>query len=89
MVAMTLVIWVGVGIRLATGWVKVCRSTVMRPPEVAAKADIWPKTQSVAAPMPRTGSVWLDRVCRVPNPTSFWIVAWMRSGSISRSRARS
>jgi hypothetical protein len=56
---------------------------------VAAIACIWSNTQLVAAPMPRTGSVWLDAVCRVPNPTSFRIVALIRSGSISRSIARS
>jgi len=39
--------------------------------------------------MPRTGSVWLDAVCLVPNWTSRRIVALIRSGSISRSNARS
>ena len=38
-------------------------------------------TQAVAAPMPRTGSVWLDAVCRVPNWVSRSTVAWIRSGS--------
>ena len=58
----------------------------MLPVEVAAKACICSNTQAVAAPMPRTGSVWLDAVCLVPNWVSRWIVAWIRSGSIWRSR---
>jgi hypothetical protein len=84
---MTLVIWVGVGMLVATGWVKVCCCTVIRPDDVAAMACICCTTQFVAAPMPRFGSVWLDKVCRVPNPASVWIVAWMRLESIARSRA--
>ena len=39
----------------------------MLPFEVAAMACICWVTQAVAAPMPRTGSVWLDAVCLVPN----------------------
>src|SRR4051794_10867764 len=38
--------------------------------------------------MPRTGSSWLDRVCRVPKATSFSTVARMRVSSISRRIAR-
>jgi hypothetical protein len=38
--------------------------------------------------MPRTGSVWLDAVCLVPNETSFSMVAWIRLGSICLIRAR-
>src|SRR5215831_4856362 len=38
--------------------------------------------------MPRAGSVWLDAVCRVPKETSFWMVAWMRAGSIWWIRCR-
>ena len=38
-------------------------------------------THAVAAPMPRTGSVWLDRVCLVPNWVSRWMVARIRLGS--------
>src|SRR5206468_5342538 len=71
-----------------TGCVNDCFCTVIRPPEAAAEDCIWSNTQLVAAPMPRTGSVWLDAVCRVPNETSFRIVALIRSGSISRSIAR-
>src|SRR5947209_13399342 len=82
---MTLVIVVGTGIRDETGCTNVCFCTVIRPDEVAAMACIWSNTQAVAAPMPRTGSVWLDRVCLVPNPTSVWMVAWMRLESIWRS----
>jgi hypothetical protein len=55
-----------------------CRTnccTVRLPDEVAAMACIWPTTQAVAAPMPRTGSVWLDAVCLVPNWVSRRIVA--------------
>jgi len=57
------------------------------PPEVAAIACIWLNTQLVAAPMPRTGSVWLDAVCAgcrkltMPSGSS----ALIRSGSMSRS----
>ena len=35
-VAMTLVIWVGTGMREETGWMNDCFSTVSRPPEPAA-----------------------------------------------------
>ncbi len=87
-VAITLVIVVGTGMLDETGCVNVCFCTVIRPPEAAAKDCIWPNTQSVAAPMPRFGSVWLDAVCRVPKLTSFRIVALIRSGSMSRSIAR-
>src|SRR5690348_3815359 len=79
---------VGTGIVAETGWTNVCFWTVIRPPEAAAKDCIWPNTQSVAAPMPRFGSVWLDAVCRVPKLTSFRIVALIRAGSMSRSIAR-
>jgi len=58
------------------------------PPEVAAMACICWLTQAVAAPMPRTESVWLDAVCLVPNWVSRSIVAWMRLGSIRLIRAR-
>ncbi len=64
---MTLVIVVGTGIRFETGCTNVCCCTVIRPDEVAAIACICSNTQAVAAPMPRTGSVWLDAVCLVPN----------------------
>src|SRR5438477_554252 len=84
-----LVIVVGVGIRDATGCTNDCAATVIRPPEVAAIAWNWASSQSRAAPMPRTGSVWLDSVCRVPKETSFWIVASIRLGSISRNSWRS
>src|SRR5712691_6419941 len=86
---MTLVIVVGTGIRGDTGWTNVCFCTVIRPDDVAAMACIWSDTQAVAAPMPRAGSVWLDAVCLVPNWTSRRIVALIRAGSTSRSRARS
>src|SRR5215472_10896485 len=86
---MQLVIWVGTGIRPGTtDCVNVCCWTVMLPLEVAAMACICWVTQAVAAPMPRTGSVWLDAVCRVPNCVSRSIVAWIRSGSTWRSSAR-
>ena len=87
-VAITLVIVVGTGIRFETGWTNVCCCTVMLPDEVAAMACICPNTQFVAAPIPRTGSVWLDAVCRVPNWTSRCMVASIRPGSTWRSRAR-
>ena len=85
---MTLVIVVGTGIRLETGCTNVCCCTVMLPLEVAAKACICWVTHAVAAPMPRTGSVWLDAVCLVPNWVSRRMVAWIRSGSICLIRAR-
>lgn len=78
---MTLVIVVGTGIRLETGCTNVCCCTFIRPDEVAAMACICPNTQAVAAPMPRTGSVWLDAVCLVPNWVSRSTVAWIRAGS--------
>jgi len=62
-----LVIVVGTGMLDETGWVNVCSCTVIRPDEVAAMAWNCANTQAVAAPMPRTGSVWLDAVCLVPN----------------------
>src|SRR5690349_7029857 len=86
---MTLVIVVGTGIRLETGCTNDCFCTVMVPPEVAAIAWSCSNTHVVAAPMPRTGSVWLDRVCLVPNWTSRWIVASIRRGSIRRISWRS
>ena len=73
---------------LATGWTNVCCCTVMLPFEVAAMACICSVTQLMAAPMPRFGSVWLEAVCRVPNWVSRRIVAWIRSGSICRIKAR-
>src|SRR4029077_6011876 len=79
---MTLVMVVGVGIRAPAGWVNDCCCTVILPPEAAAKVCIWLATHAVAAPMPRAGSLWLDNVCRVPNETSFSMVAWIRFGSI-------
>ncbi len=85
---MTLVIVVGTGILLETGWTNVCCCTVMLPFEVAAMACICWVTQAVAAPIPRTGSVWLDAVCLVPNETSVSIVAWIRFGSICLISAR-
>ncbi len=87
--AITLVIVVGTGISDDTGCTNVCCCTVIRPPEGAAAACICSNTQAVAAPMPRTGSVWLDAVCLVPNWTRRRMVALMRSGSIWRSRSRS
>jgi hypothetical protein len=86
---MTLVIVVGTGIRFETGCRNVCFCTIMRPDEVAATASSWANTQAVAAPMPRTGSVWLDAVCRVPNWVSRSTVALIRPGSTSRNSARS
>src|SRR5690349_19184535 len=85
---MQLVMMVGTGILEVTGCTKVCCCTVILPFEVAAKACICWVTQAVAAPMPRTGSVWLDAVCLVPNETSFWMVAWIRLGSICANSAR-
>ena len=76
-----MVIVVGTGRVDVADCVNVCCCTVIRPDEVAAMACICAVTQAVAAPMPRTGSVWLDAVCRVPKLTSFSIVAWIRSGS--------
>jgi len=67
----------------------VCFSTVIRPPDGAASSVICWKSQSRAAPMPRTASVWLDSVCRVPKATSRRTVASMRRWSISRSISRS
>src|SRR5215469_3811846 len=83
---MTLVIVVGTGIREETGWTNVCCWTVMLPFEVAAIACICSNTHAVAAPIPRTGSVWLEAVCLVPNETSFSTVASMRLGSTWLSR---
>src|SRR5215472_2289080 len=86
---MQLVIWVGTGIRPGTtDCVNVCCWNVMLPFEVAAMACICWVTQAVAAPMPRTGSVWLDAVCLVPNETSFSMVAWIWLGSIWLIRVR-
>src|SRR6202042_2927289 len=79
---------VGTGMLLATGCVNVCCWTVIRPDDVAAMACICAKTQAVAAPMPRTGSVWLEAVCLVPNWVNRKMVAWIRRGSTSRSMAR-
>jgi hypothetical protein len=78
----------GVGIRGPASCTKLCCCTVIRPPEAAAKDCICWVTQAVAAPMPRFGSVWLDRVCLVPKLTSFWIVALIRAGSIRPINAR-
>src|SRR5258708_29306973 len=86
---MTLVIVVGTGIRLETGWTNVCFCTVIRPDEVAAISCIWAYTQAVAAPMPRTGPVWLDAVCRVPNWVSRRTIALLRAGPTRRNTARS
>jgi hypothetical protein len=61
----------------------------MLPPDVAAMALIWSNTHWVAAPMPRTGSVWLDKVCLVPNWVSRRIVAPIRSGSTCFTSLRS
>ena len=65
------------------GWMKLCFSTVIRPFDVAAIACSWLNAQSVAAPIPRFGSVCDDNVCLVPKPTSVWIDAWIRSALIS------
>jgi hypothetical protein len=65
-VATMLVIGVGVGMRLAMGWMNDWAATVMRPSEVAATSWKRASSQSRAAPMPRWESVWLERVCRVP-----------------------
>ena len=65
-----------------------CRWTVIRPDEVAAMACICWKTHVVAAPIPRTGSVWLEEVCRVPNWTSRAMVASILAGSIWLSSRR-
>src|SRR5215469_5244490 len=59
---MLLVITVGVG--SPDVCVKLCFCTVMLPLEAAAKPCICPNTQSVAAPIPRLGSVWLDSARR-------------------------
>src|SRR5215469_11552579 len=83
---MLLVITVGVG--SPDVCVKLCFCTVMLPLEAAAKPCICPNTQSVAAPIPRLGSVWLDSVFLVPNETSFSMVAWIRLGSIWLISAR-
>jgi hypothetical protein len=83
-----LVIWVGTGMRGPTGWMKDCFSTVIRPPEVAAISRNRLYTHSVAAPIPRTGSVWDERVCLVPNPTSVWIELWMLSALMSLTISR-
>jgi hypothetical protein len=71
-----------------TGCTKACFWTVIRPPGVVANACIWSYTQVVAAPMPHTGSSWLEAVCQVPNWASRSTVA-MRSRSTWRSRSRS
>jgi len=60
----------------------------MLPLDVAAMACICWVTHAVAAPMPRTESVWLDKVCLVPNWVSRTMVAWIRLGSICLIRAR-
>src|SRR5262245_51728479 len=86
---MTLVIGVGTGIRLETGWMKDCCCTVILPPEVAAAALSCSVTQAVAAPMPRTGSVWLDATCLVPNWVNRRMVAPIRLGSTCRISRRS
>ncbi len=90
-VARTLLMGVGPGIRLFTGsgcWMKLCTSTVIRPPDAAAYVFSSASIQSRAAPMPRTGSSCDDSVWRVPNDASLRTVASMRSGSISRRMAR-
>lgn len=48
---------------------------------VAAMSCSCPYTQFVAAPIPRTGSSWLEEVCLVPNETSRATVASIRLGS--------
>jgi len=65
------------------------RATVSRPPEAAAYPCGVPKIQSRAAPIPRTGSSCVDKVCRVPNDTSFSTVARSLAWSTWASRARS
>jgi len=84
-VAITLVITVGTGNRGDTGCTKLGFSTVIRPPDGAAICCIWSKSQFVAAPMPRFGSVCDDNVCLVPNPTSMCIVFSIRSALIDFS----
>jgi hypothetical protein len=59
-------------------------STVIRPPDAAAYSSNLLAIQSRAAPMPRTGSSWVDSMCRVPKPTSVSTLCRIRSGSISR-----
>src|ERR1700722_7301054 len=85
---MTLVIVVGTGMLGETGCTKDCCWTVIRPDEVAAMACSCWYTHAVAAPIPRTGSVWLDEVCLVPNWTSRVMVASILAGSISPSSRR-
>ena len=87
---MMFVMRVGAGMRGGTGsWMYDCASTVIRPPEAAANRFISARIQSRAAPMPRTGSSWLDSVCRVPNEASLRTVASMLRWSIWRSSPRS
>ncbi len=56
---------------------------------MAAICWYWSKSQSRAAPMPRSGSVCDDRVCRVPKATRRRTVASIRAGSTAARMARS
>jgi len=84
-VATTFVRIVGCGTRAAFGCSNDCFSTVMRPFDASAALRNSAYSQSRAAPMPRFGSFCSDNVLRVPNETSFLIVASMLRASISRT----
>jgi hypothetical protein len=56
-------------------------STARQPPQSLPIAVSRPLAQRRAAPMPRTGSVVVDSVCRVPKPTSVAIVDRIAAGS--------
>ena len=47
-----------------------------------AAAANWAESQRRAAPIPRVSDLVSDRVCRVPNPTSFATVACSGAGSM-------
>jgi hypothetical protein len=75
--------FVGVGVR--GGFVtmsQVCK--VSRPSALS-----WLSAQRTAAPIPRLGSVCDDKVCRVPKPTSFVTVCFIRSPLTGATIARS
>ena len=75
MVARTFEIKTGNVIREATGWMYPGTVTVILPSEFAAYFLISEAIQSRAAPIPRVVEFCVDKVCLVPNETSFSMLA--------------
>jgi hypothetical protein len=59
---------------------RLIRSTVMQPSQPCPIVSNCRAAQSRAAPIPRLGSVVVDRVWRVPKPTSVSTSAFSRAG---------